>query len=128
MRPAIQLFADSQVESVVKDAFRVLEEVGIVVANAEGLRLLAGAGAPPDAGGRVRLPERLVREALSTTPHAIQLYDRDGDPAMDLSGRNVHFDPGSAAIYLLDPRAGRRREASTADLIDLARLGCMQRG
>jgi trimethylamine--corrinoid protein Co-methyltransferase len=41
---------------------------------------------------------------------------------MNLGDDLIHFDPGSAAVHVLDTERGRRREATTADVIELAEL------
>ena len=41
---------------------------------------------------------------------------------MLLEGLNVHFDPGSAALKILDHRTGEARAPRTADLVDFARV------
>lgn len=41
---------------------------------------------------------------------------------MDLGEDRVHFDPGSAAVHIFDVKLGKRREITTRDAIDFARL------
>ena len=118
-RPRVHMFSPDQVEGVVRDAIRTLETVGVFVENAEALALLDGAGLTPR-DNRVRIDERAIRTALATAPSRIVLYDRDGEEACDLSGDRVHFDPGSAALHILDPGTGRRRPPVLADLVHLA--------
>jgi trimethylamine--corrinoid protein Co-methyltransferase len=72
--------------------------------------------------GRHTIPERLVRQALATAPSRVVLYDVCGEAACDLGEDRVHFNPGSAAIHILDPETGRRRAAKTNDVIRLVRL------
>ncbi len=120
-RPGVGLLSAAEAERIVEDACRVLERIGVLVENGEGARLLAAAGAPVR-DGRHLVPERLVREALATAPSRIDLYDREGEPALTLADDQVHFDPGSAAIHVRDGESGARREATTRDVIDLVRL------
>lgn len=120
-RPRLTLFPPEEPERVVGEACRVLERVGVLVENEEGARLLEAAGAGA-AGGRHTIPEHLVRQALATVPSRVILYDVRGEPACDLGGDRVHFDPGSAAIHILDQGTHRRREATTRDVIRLVRL------
>ncbi|HID85798.1 MAG TPA: hypothetical protein EYP55_00265 [Anaerolineae bacterium] len=84
---------------------------------------MAEAGATVDVEGRVaRIPEDLVRQALRTAPSAFDLYDADGRVAVHYGGDAVHFDPGSAAITILDPETGRQRKPVTADLVTHLKL------
>lgn len=120
-RPAIALLAPRDTEGIVDDACRVLAQVGVLIENAEGHGLLLAAGAT-EREGRLHLPESLVRNSAAAAPAAIRLFDREGEPALLLAGDEVHFDPGSAAINILDLETGRRRAALSRDLVDLARL------
>jgi trimethylamine---corrinoid protein Co-methyltransferase len=119
VRPTLRLFTDEQVVRVVEDAMRVLQTVGFFVENAEAVELLSSAGLKAE-GGRVYAPEAAVRKALSTAPSRIAVYDREGNPALDLGGDAVHFDPGSAAIHFLDPGSRRHRPPVSQDLVHLA--------
>lgn len=121
MRPLLRLLSTEEVERVAGEACRVLERVGVLVESEEGARLLREAGAE-SAEGRLRIPERAVREALASVPRSFEVHDREGRLALDLGETRVHFDPGSAAIHVLDPDTGRKREAVSADLKALARL------
>ncbi|MEW6338312.1 MAG: trimethylamine methyltransferase family protein [Acidobacteriota bacterium] len=119
IRPRLEVLSAVQVESVVGDALAVLERVGVAVDNEEGSAVLREAGCAVR-DGRVTIGEAAVRGALATAPSRVVLYDREGAPALDLGGDRVHFDPGSAALWLLDPATNRRRLPMTADLRHLA--------
>jgi trimethylamine--corrinoid protein Co-methyltransferase len=119
--PSLSLFSADEPGRIVEQACRVLETVGVRVENEEGRRLLAAGGAG-EMAGRHTIPERLVREALSPAPARVVLYDVRGATACDLGEDRIHFDPGSAAIHILDPASGRRREAGTEDVVRLVRL------
>ena len=119
IRPRLELFSLEQVEAVIADALEVLAGVGFEVENAPGRTLLREAGLR-ESGGRFFAGEGLVREALATSPSDIVLFDRMGRPALELGGDRVHFDPGSAALWILDPEIRRRRLPSTRDLRHLA--------
>ncbi len=117
----LELLEQSDVERIVDEACRVLQSTGVLVENAEAKRMLLAAGAIEHAA-RIRIPEALVRAALAAVPSHVLLYDRDGSPAIDVGGSTVAFDPGSAAIHILDPSTRRRRAATTSDVINLVRL------
>ena len=117
----LRLLAPTEVEPIIEGALRVLGEVGVLVEHEQGRELLLAAGAQRR-GERLLLPEVLVRAALATVPGRVQMFDRDGDLALDLGGGATHFDPGSAALHLLDLQLERRREACTWDVVALTRL------
>jgi trimethylamine---corrinoid protein Co-methyltransferase len=119
LRPRIALFTDDQVDGIVADALRALADVGFLVENEAAGALLRGAGTP-ERGGRFVPGEAAVRAALASAPARVVVCDRDGAPALDLGGDAVHFDPGSAALHVLDPETRRRRPPLTRDLVHLA--------
>jgi trimethylamine--corrinoid protein Co-methyltransferase len=114
----VQLFTAEQVEGIIGDALRALETVGFFVENDQALELLRGAGVRLE-GQRAFAGEKPVRAALATAPRRFTVFDREGKPALELGGDAVQFDPGSAALWFLDPATGRRKPG-TADLTHLA--------
>ncbi len=123
LRPKVHLLETALVEKIVDEALAVLEREGVFVENDEARRLLRGGGAVDDpAAGRVRIGRGIVREALASTPPAVTLYDRAGQKAFTVGGDTVHFDPGSAAVKILDYETQSERAANTADLVRLVRV------
>ncbi|HVP40084.1 MAG TPA: trimethylamine methyltransferase family protein [Candidatus Saccharimonadales bacterium] len=122
-RPRLRLLSDGLAERILDEAFELLSRLGVVVHNDEALSLLADHGASVDrAQGRARLPRRLVERALAAAPRAIKLFDVLGSETHDLSGTNVYFTPGSAAILVLDAESGEMRKPETADYVRYAKL------
>ncbi|MBI4917115.1 MAG: trimethylamine methyltransferase family protein [Acidobacteria bacterium] len=119
VRPRLELFSGEQVEAIVADALAVLATVGVEVENEPARLLLREAGIAAR-GFRFVPDENAVRAALATAPARVVVYDRDGRPTLDLGGDRVHFDPGSAALWILDPASSRRRPPVTTDLVHLA--------
>ncbi|HSB88549.1 MAG TPA: trimethylamine methyltransferase family protein [Anaerolineales bacterium] len=123
MRPELHLLNDDLVRRILDEGFQLLVDPGVRIHNAEALDLLASAGATVDRPTQVAsIPERVVRQALATAPHAFDLYDLDGRPAVHYGGDRVQFDPGSAAISLLDPDTLRQRPPQTADFVRFVQL------
>jgi len=118
-RPLLTLLDPDEPPRIVDQAIQLLETKGIFVENDEALRLLDGASQPVDKG-RVLLQGDTIKKALSTVPGNITLHDRQGAPAALLGGNNVQFDPGSAALHLLDPKTRRRRAPKTVDCAHFA--------
>ena len=53
------------------------------------------------------------------------LYDRNGKPAVHYGGDDVHFDPGSSCLNILDPETQQARPALAADLVRLVQVAEM---
>jgi trimethylamine--corrinoid protein Co-methyltransferase len=120
-RPKLNLLSEAMVKQIVEEAVDVLVRTGVLVENEEGLSLLHDAGCHAQKQS-VQIPEHIIEKALKTVPGRIQLFNRNGEIAMDLENDNVHFDPGSAALLILDPDTGIEREPCTRDLIQFARI------
>ena len=120
-RPKLDMLSESFMDQIVSEALDVLGKTGVLVDNDEALRLLADAGCECK-GQTVLFKESLVEDSLKTTPHSIKMYDRSGDLAMNLEGDEIHFDPGSGALTILDPVTLEEREPDTKDLIRFATL------
>jgi trimethylamine--corrinoid protein Co-methyltransferase len=69
----------------------------------------------------ILLPE-MVEEAVETAPSKIRLYDTGGNPAVELGNDNVCFDPGSAALNILDPDTHEIRPARTRDFVAFSKV------
>ena len=121
MRPKLQLLEKTLIEDIVGEAMDVLRKIGVFVEDENLLELLHGAGAEIDGKKqRAFIPGDLVEKCIETAPSSIEVYDTSGETALQLEGDQVHFDPGSAALWILDPVTGRERKPVTADLINLA--------
>jgi trimethylamine--corrinoid protein Co-methyltransferase len=123
MRPKLQLLSEEMVTKIVDEAFGLLMDPGVRVHNQEALTLLADAGAEVDPDSQIaRIPEAIVRQALESAPSEFWLYDLEGQPAVHYGGDDVQFDPGSAAITILDGETQRQRAPVTEDFVKFVKL------
>jgi len=124
MRPTIRILDDAQLERVLEEALRILEEVGVKIAGESMRERLFDEGFTVDAEtGRILFPADKVRDAIATVPASFMLHDRDGDAYAEFGTGTSHFAPGSSGLNILDHRTGRQREATTADFIDYIKVG-----
>lgn len=123
MRPRLRFLDRDLTERIIGEALDLLATLGVEVQNENAVALLADHGAKIDQeGGRVTLPEPLVREAIEKTPSGFQLCDVLGQQTHDFSGDKVHFTPGSTGITVLDSDTGEMRTPVTDDFVRLAKL------
>ncbi len=114
-------FSRDQLEEIHSATLDVLERAGARFDHDEALQLLKAAGCP--VSGRVaRIPGWLVEEAIRTAPSKINIYSRNGLPAMSLEGNNTYYGAGSDLPFHLDLETGLRRKALKQDVINAARL------
>jgi trimethylamine--corrinoid protein Co-methyltransferase len=107
MRPKLNLLGDELVEQIIAEGFELLMDPGVRVHNADALKLLADA---------------IVRRALETRPSEFYLYTLDGEPVVHYGGDSVQFDPGSAAITILDSETQEQRPPLTEDFVNFVKL------
>jgi len=123
IRPKLELLSRRFIEKIIDEAYEILDKQGIFVENKEALKLFSQAGMKVDKKThRVYLKRRLVEKCLATAPAVIKLYDRTGEREYAVGGDEVHFDPGSAAVTILDHKMGEERKPETRDLVAFCRL------
>ena len=123
MRPRLRFLSDELIERILDEAYTLLETRGVTLHHEALLARLAEAGCSVDADSKcVRMPREVVEGAVRTVPRGIELWNIAGDGFCDLSGDNVHFTPGSAAIKMLDETTHEMRPVSTDDMLRYGKL------
>ena len=120
IRPKFQLLDKPLLERILDEAFQLIEDPGVRVAP-YAFELLRGAGITVK-DGVAHIPEALARRLLDLVPRGFCLYDRHGRPAVRYGGDDVHFDPGSSCLNILDPETQQPRPALSADLVRLVQV------
>lgn len=119
----LEFLSEDQIQTIHSASIKILEKTGIEVENENAMKIFAEAGADIDSQKRrVHISEALVEEALSKTPSEIKLFGLDGKQSLSFSGKNVYFNPGSTALYMLDRETMRMRRPSSSDFTDFVRL------
>jgi trimethylamine---corrinoid protein Co-methyltransferase len=113
---------EPQKQQIYDTALGILGDIGMKVHHEEGEALMLAGGCTRDAAGLVHVPAELVRRARATAPASFMVYDRDGEPAMAVGGRNSYYGNGSDLMHLFDLETGERRLAALADVTVAARL------
>ena len=101
----------------------VLENTGLFIETDEALEVFDGAGAEIDHHNKiVKIPPRLVEDAIQSAPSKILLAGRDPKHDIELGTGRVHFTNFSEGIEVVDPHTGERRPPVKADLANAAKL------
>ena len=114
---SMQILSPQQRRSIIQSAKQVLENTGCKVLHAGAREMLAQAGARVD-GEHVRIPRFLVEDSLRAAPEGIIIYDRKGNPALDLTGRNTYYGTSTASPKTRDAVT---REVHPTRVEDIAR-------
>ena len=121
MRPRTQLLSGDLIGRILREAFELLMSPGVRVGSAPVVELLQAAGVEVT-DGVARLPETLVRKSLASAPRDFYLYNRRGEKAVHYGGDDVHFDPGSCCVQMLDPETLEARPSETRDLVRIVQV------
>jgi trimethylamine--corrinoid protein Co-methyltransferase len=121
MHPTITMLSEEQVLALHHASLDILARTGIVMKNELGSQLLLEAGAW-EADGRIKIPERVVMDAIATAPSRIPMHNRLGDLTMPLEEGKVFFGPGSDCPFTIDVETGERRRAVAEDVRRIAQL------
>ncbi len=123
MRPKLELLDRALVERILGEAFQLIEDPGVRVAPYV-VDMLRSAGVTVEEGV-AHIPEALARRSVELAPREFSLYDRTGKPAVRYGGDQVHFDPGSSCLNILDPKTQQSRPAQSDDLVRLVKVAEM---
>ena len=123
MRPKFELLDHALIERILDEAFQLIEDPGVRVAPYV-VELLRGAGISVR-DGVAHIPEVLARRLLDLVPRGFYLYNRSGQPVVRYGSDNVHFDPGSSCLNILDAETQQARPAMAVDLVRLVQVAEM---
>jgi len=123
VRPKIKLLNEAFIKKIIWEALEILENTGVFVENKEALELFRSQNMKIDLKTqRVHITPQLVQDSLSSAPSEISLYDRKGEKEFIVGRDDIHFNPGSAAVHLLDSKSLIQRTAMSSDVIDFYRV------
>jgi trimethylamine--corrinoid protein Co-methyltransferase len=111
-------FSDEQIQMLHNASLEILDRTGVRLHHQPAIDLLQRAGAHISDGNRVRIPAKLVEQALTTVPKQITLYDRHGEAAIPLDGHRTFFGTGSDCLNIVDHRDGERRKPVLKDVVE----------
>ena len=109
-------------KQIYQAALEILGEIGMQILQDEALTLLQAAGCTVEAAQIVKIPAKLVENALQTAPHNIRIYNRENTLAMELGGYRAYFGTGSDLMYWIEPEHFTRRLCTLAEVKQAARL------
>jgi len=121
LSPQLKWFTTAQLEEIHSATIDVLERAGVKVYHEESLTLLEEAGCIVK-DGVARIPGWLIEEAIRVAPSKINIFNREGFPAMSLEANKTYYGTGSDLPFHLDLETGERRRSVKQDIINTALL------
>lgn len=123
MKPNLPVLPSEILPRVIEEALELLRSPGVKVGSPEAIDLLHSSGAQINLNeGIVQIPEELILNALETVPRDFYLFNADGDPAVHYADNEIHFDPGSSGVHILDSESLEHRPSITDDLIQIIQI------
>ena len=115
----VDILSPGDIDAIRGVALRTLARTGVQVSDPAVRDLLHDAGAAV-AGDRVKLPEKLVLDALAQAPPEVTFHSRDGR-AISSSAGSAYHGPAPSAVAVME-YGGGRRTSTYRDVSDLTRL------
>jgi trimethylamine--corrinoid protein Co-methyltransferase len=100
--PGYRLLTEEQIKEIHRASLETLETIGVRVSHEEGIQLLSDAGCRVRQDNVVQIPNWLVEACIRSAPSRITMYNRKGEEAMRLEGRNIYFGLGTDLIWTVD--------------------------
>lgn len=122
-QPRLRLLGEEDIKLIHEKALYILENTGIKFESKEALDILKEKGAVVDHDKRIaKISSQMVDDAVKLAPSGFQLFNRDGELAADMSGNNIHFDPGSSLIKFMESDGKTVRSTRSEDLVRISRV------
>lgn len=117
-------FSDADRARFHQAALAVLATTGIRVDGKQARTMLGDAGCQPQMqGDTVRIPARVVEDAIAAAPKELVIYDRNGNERLHLHENRTYFGMGTTAVFFHDTATAQRRKPTIEDIATAARAG-----
>jgi trimethylamine--corrinoid protein Co-methyltransferase len=120
--PSYRLLTEEQIQELHRATLETLATVGTRVSDDEALAMLHQAGCQVAGDHLVTFPAGMVEAAIKSAPSSITIYNRHGQEAMRLEGRNSYYGMGTDLIHTFDIRTNELRPTVLQDVINAARV------
>lgn len=114
-------WSEGEKQLIHQTSIRILSEIGMHVFHEEARTLLKDAGAAV-CGDLVKIPERMVDEALESAPSEYSIYNVDGTEAFCLEPNVITFGTGTDMPEFIDLYSGKIRPGKLADCENAAKI------
>ena len=117
-----RILSNEQIVKVNEYSLMLMEEIGCRVQCIEALDILDKAGCDVKDPNQVKIPRTAVMDALEAAPHTIEVFNRDGEPAMVLKEGSCNYGTGSDCPTTIDLETGKKRTCLKDDVGKLAQF------
>jgi trimethylamine--corrinoid protein Co-methyltransferase len=116
---SLNILTEDELDQIHAATLEVLRDVGIFVEDEEALEVFDGGGAIVDRKTKmVKIPSYVLEDAIQSAPEVFTLAGRHPGHDMVIGSNRVGFTNFGEAIQVVDPRTGKIREPTKADIAD----------
>jgi len=115
------LLSEDQIQRIHESTLKILEDIGVKVNNDDGLQVLQDSGCAVD-GQIARIPRDIVEACIESAPSRVEIFNRKGELAMSLEGRNSYYGLGTDLPTTIDMDTGETRKSVLQDVINAAKV------
>jgi len=121
-RSRLKVLSKKQVDAIHESALEILATIGVKMEHPGALKMLKEAGCKVENEDWVKIPAKLISEAIKSAPKKFILHDQNGNAAMPLEDGNAFYGTGSDANFTIDIDTGEHRRAVLSDVANFAKL------
>ncbi|MFC2028600.1 trimethylamine methyltransferase family protein [Chloroflexota bacterium] len=119
----IDILSPSEIEELKTGTLKILSEVGVHFPSKKALTIFADNGASVDWEKRiVRIPENIVKNAMSNAPRRFVLGGRNDRFDLTLDGKTSYMTTDGCGVHVIDPETREKRASRKADVELMARV------
>ena len=115
------LLTEAQISEIKNAALQLMARTGFEVHHREARRLLKQAGARIE-DQRVKVPADIVEACIDSAPKGFWIFDRQGQPAMHVTGRKSYHGCSTGSHNTKDALTGEIHETRLLDIARGAKL------
>ncbi|MGQ9587278.1 MAG: [trimethylamine--corrinoid protein] Co-methyltransferase [Thermoplasmata archaeon] len=118
-----EVLTEDDIERVDSATMTILNRTGVAIYERQSQEILESEGASVDrARSVVRIPERIIRDAMEKVPNRFRLAARDRSRSIELGSGRTYFTNSATGIRVLDHKTGNIRESRLSDIPTFARV------
>jgi trimethylamine--corrinoid protein Co-methyltransferase len=122
-KPKLTILSEEAIGKIIDEAMEALEKLGITIEDPDTLGILGDMGAEiTKETHNAKIKRSMVEAAIKSTPKELTLYDMAGNEKFSFGDGQIHFDPGSAALFLYDAANSVMKLPKVDDVARYAKL------
>jgi len=118
-----EVLTEDDIERVDLATMTILNKTGVAMYERQSQEMLESEGASLDrARSVVKIPERIIRDAVEKVPGRFKLAARDSSRSIELGVGRTYYTNSATGIRVLDHTTGNIRESKLSDIPTFARV------